>query len=142
MSVYSALRDVKVWGCPAYVLDQRIQDGHKIPKWEPKARRGQSVGASKLHASSVGVIRNLTTDNLSPQFHVVYDNYFETVHATKEKEPNQWSDLIVSQREQAPINQDDLENVPELNDEWLTDEEMQEQRQQQKQAQPARLLAQ
>jgi calcineurin-like phosphoesterase family protein len=32
---------VRVWGCPSFVLDPRLQDGHKIPKWEPRARQGQ-----------------------------------------------------------------------------------------------------
>ena len=67
------------------------------------------MGASKLHASTVGVIRNLRTENLSPQFHVVYDNFFETVHARADQEPQRWPDLIVTQREQAPIDLDDPE---------------------------------
>ncbi len=37
---------MKVWGCPVYVLDPRLQDGKKIPKWEPKARLGMNLGIS------------------------------------------------------------------------------------------------
>jgi hypothetical protein len=33
------LRCAKVFGCPVYVLKPRLQDGKKIPKWEPCARR-------------------------------------------------------------------------------------------------------
>ena len=29
----SPLKSEKVWRCPAYVLDPRLQDGKKIPKW-------------------------------------------------------------------------------------------------------------
>jgi len=29
------------WGCPLYVLDPTLQDGKKLPKWKPRARRGQ-----------------------------------------------------------------------------------------------------
>ena len=34
---------------------------------------------SLLHASYFGLIRNLDTLYISPHFHVVYDNKFETV---------------------------------------------------------------
>ncbi len=33
-----------VWGCPVYVLDPRLQDGKKIPKWNCRARQGQFLG--------------------------------------------------------------------------------------------------
>jgi len=29
------LHNTRVWGCPVYVLDPKLQDGHKIPKWKP-----------------------------------------------------------------------------------------------------------
>jgi hypothetical protein len=31
------LRRAKVFGCPVYVLDPRMQDRKKIPKWEPRS---------------------------------------------------------------------------------------------------------
>ena len=34
------LRHLKVFGCPTYVLDPRLQDGKKIPKWKPCSRKG------------------------------------------------------------------------------------------------------
>ena len=75
----SVLRNEKVWGCPAYVLDPKLQDGKKLPKWDPQTRQGQYLGKSNAHSSSVGLIRNLRTGYISPQFHVVYDNLFQTV---------------------------------------------------------------
>jgi len=74
------LRRAKVFGCPVYVLDPKLQDGTKIPKWSPRARLGQFLGFSKLHSSSVGLIRNLRTNHVSAQFHVVYDQLFSTVY--------------------------------------------------------------
>jgi hypothetical protein len=50
------LQRVKVFGCPSYVLDPRVQDGHKIPKWDPRARQGQFLGFSDKHSSTVGLI--------------------------------------------------------------------------------------
>jgi len=54
-----------------------------VPKWEPRSKRGQFVGYSPLHASSVGMIRNLNTHHVPPQFHVMYDDFFETVHSSE-----------------------------------------------------------
>ena len=35
------VKTARVWECPAYVLDPTLQDGKKLPRWQPKARRGQ-----------------------------------------------------------------------------------------------------
>mgnify|MGYP000400032102 CR=1 FL=1 len=32
---YRHLQHAHVWGCPTYVLDPMLQDGKKIPKWQP-----------------------------------------------------------------------------------------------------------
>jgi hypothetical protein len=31
--------NLHVWGSPSYVLDPKLQDGRKIPKWKPRSRR-------------------------------------------------------------------------------------------------------
>ena len=61
------------------MLDPKLQDGKKLPKWDPRTRQGQYLGRSPKHASSVGLIRNLNTGFISPQFHVIYDTQFQTV---------------------------------------------------------------
>ncbi|KAG7368580.1 reverse transcriptase RNA-dependent DNA polymerase [Nitzschia inconspicua] len=76
---YSHLHSSRVWGCPAYVLDPKLQDGKKLPKWNPRSRRGMYLGISPSHSSSVGRILNLRTGHVSPQYHVVYDELFSTV---------------------------------------------------------------
>ena len=38
-SEYHYLNHVHLWGCPVYVLDPKIQDGHKLSKWRPQSRR-------------------------------------------------------------------------------------------------------
>jgi hypothetical protein len=73
------LRRAKVFGCPVYVLEPRFQDGKKIPKWEPRARRAQFLGFSKEHSSLSALVRNLRTSAVTPQFHFVADQRFETV---------------------------------------------------------------
>ena len=83
----SLLKNSQPWGYPCYMLSPKLQDGMKIPKWEPCSRGAQFVGFSPLHSSMVGLVRNLRTGNISPQFHVVYNNYFETVHSDPTRPP-------------------------------------------------------
>jgi hypothetical protein len=71
--------DLHVFGCPAYILDKRISDGHKIPKWTPRSRRSIFMGLSPRHASSVPLVLNFDTGSITPQFHVVLDNWFATI---------------------------------------------------------------
>ena len=80
----SRLRNEKTWGYPEYLLDPRIQDGKKVPKWETKTRMGQYLRKSPKYARSVGIIRNLRTGYISPQFHVIYVNRFHTMMGGKE----------------------------------------------------------
>jgi hypothetical protein len=71
--------DLHVLGCPAYILDKQISDGHKIPKWTPRSSRNIFMGLSPRHASSVPLVLNLDTGSITPQFHVVLDNWFATI---------------------------------------------------------------
>jgi Reverse transcriptase (RNA-dependent DNA polymerase)/GAG-pre-integrase domain len=80
--VSSNVRDHHPFGCPAYILDSNLQGNKKIPKWSPRARLGIYIGRSQQHARSVGLILSTTTGLVSPQFHVRYDDSFETVQNT------------------------------------------------------------
>jgi hypothetical protein len=62
-----------------YVLDPMLQDGKKVPKWLPRARRGLYVGVSQRHSTTVGRVLNLNTGHISDQYHCVYDDTFSTV---------------------------------------------------------------
>jgi len=92
-----------VFGCPVYVLDPKLQDGSKIPKWSLHARLGQFLGFSKSHSSSVGLICNLRTNHVLAQFHVVYDQLYSTVyggiqtHSSTELNPDQLQIFLKSQ---------------------------------------------
>ena len=76
---YNHLQRAHVWGCPVYVLDPMLQDGKKVPKWLPCARRGLYVGVSQRHSTTVGHVLNLNTGHISDQYHCVYDDTFSTV---------------------------------------------------------------
>ncbi len=43
---------------------------------------GQFVGFSDEHSSLVANVRHLTTNFISPQFHLVFDDLFKTVNRT------------------------------------------------------------
>ena len=32
---HSHVQELHIWGCPSYVLEPKLQDGHKLPKWQP-----------------------------------------------------------------------------------------------------------
>jgi hypothetical protein len=71
-----------------YVLEPKLRDNGKLPKWSPCTRRGQFLGFSPVHSSTVGLIRNLRTGLITPQFHCVYDSEFETVLSNNETPPD------------------------------------------------------
>jgi hypothetical protein len=73
------LVDLHVWGCPLYVLNPKIQQGKKLPRWEPRSKRGMFLGLSQQHASEVTLVLNLGTGSITTQFYVVFDDLFTTV---------------------------------------------------------------
>jgi hypothetical protein len=107
-----------------YVLTPKLKDGQKITKWEPRSRRGQYVGNSPMHASTVGLSRNLQTGSITPQFHLVYDDYFKTVYSREDQEPENWGELLRFNRFQSEYDEEDY--VPELPDEWLNPQDLEE----------------
>ena len=116
------LQRARVWGCPGYVLSPTLQDGKKIPKWAPRARRGQFLGFSTNHSSMIGLLRNIQTGSITPQFHVVYDEHFSTVHSFEEDDPT-WIELFVSEREYYGPDEEEEESdtiaFPDIDPSWV-----------------------
>ena len=124
-----------MWGSPVYVLDPKLQDGKKLPKWTPRARRGMNVGFLPLHTSTVTRVLNLETGFISPQYHYVCDDNFSTVINTSvdpdRMDPTQWSSLIKNGYENhldlvdfADFHKNnETWRLPTLNNKWLTLEE-------------------
>jgi hypothetical protein len=133
---YAFLQRTHVWGCPAYVLDPKLQDGKKLPKWTPRSRRGKYLGPSPKHSTVVGRILNLRTGSISPQFHVVYDDLFSSVPNAEaggvleleQFREASWRTILESgherilYREFGPDGR--LIPPPSLSDEWLTPAEI------------------
>jgi len=85
-----------VCGCPTSVLDPLLQDGKKLPMWSPHSCLGCFLGYSPVHSSIVSLILNLHTDPISPQYHLVHDDWFTTVSNALSSSLTQavWDQLI------------------------------------------------
>jgi hypothetical protein len=84
------IEDFRVFGCPVFVLDKRLQDGDSLPKWKSRSWLGVYIGHSLQHAGNVPVIYNPSTTHVSPQFHVVFDDKFSTVSSTPQAINNEF----------------------------------------------------
>ena len=80
------------------------------------------MGFRKMHSTQVGLVLNLLTGSISPQFHVVFDDMFSNVMIITAADPEVWIRLVKSSNSiiQVMVDQED---DPELDDEWLTADE-------------------
>jgi hypothetical protein len=76
----------------------------------------------------MGLIRNLRTNHISPQFHVVYDKLFETVHDSALETPASWPDLFTFNGFKSDYDNENF--LPTLPDEWLTPVKLSQHKQQ------------
>ena len=125
-----------VWGCPVFVLDPKLQDNRKLPKWQKRARMGQFLGFSRQHSSTVALVRNLHTNYVSLQYHVVFDDNFQTVlhdgHLTEDLH-RICDELFVESREVYAEEEFDDDGLliykpPPLDEVWLSEPERRERR--------------
>jgi len=126
------LKDMHVWGCPVYVLDPTLQQGKKLPRWQPKSRKGIFVGFSQSHSSNVPLVLNITTGHISPQYHIVFDDEFNTVasHTENDDPPTFWEELYLESSHRIELGADNPSNHF-LSDHWLTPDEREEKRRKQ-----------
>jgi len=94
----TGLHNLQVWGAPTYVLDKKMQDGHKLPRWKPRSRRVMFVGLSDRHASLLPLVLDLATKSITAQFHVLFDGRFSTISVPDDVEVDPtrppWSNLF------------------------------------------------
>ena len=108
---HKRFHDLHVWGCPVYVLDKSLQDGMKIPKWKPRSHRSIYMGVSLNHASSVPLVLNVATGAVTPQFHIVFDDWFATVPSYDGDAPDftddDWNKLFGNSRYQYVLDEEE-----------------------------------
>ena len=90
------LNNYHTWGCPVYVLDAILSDKIAVlPKWEPLSSAGIYLGNSQFNAGSVCLVINPATGHVSPQFHMVFYEFFSTVPFMREGKISQnWTDIV------------------------------------------------
>jgi GAG-pre-integrase domain len=88
--VMPSMKDMRPFGCPAYVLDGKLQGGNKIGKWASRSRLAINLGHSSQHARSVALVLSLSTGLVSPQFHVRFDFSFETIRNDRYQPRSHW----------------------------------------------------
>jgi hypothetical protein len=71
--------------CPVYVLGRRMQEGTSPPKWTKRTTQKVHIGHLHHYSNSVPMVWEPNTKLVSPQFHVMFDNNFDTA---KEPDPN------------------------------------------------------
>jgi hypothetical protein len=65
--------------CPINVLDRRIQEGTSLPKWTKLTTQKVYVGNLHHYSKSVSMVWDPKIKLASPQFHVMFDDNFDTV---------------------------------------------------------------
>jgi hypothetical protein len=105
------LQNVHVWGCPMYVLEKKLADGRKIGKWQARSEQMMHMGFSPKHASTVPLGLNLDTGSITPNWNVVFDDWFATVGSTVEELPDfnspEWSELFGDATHCQPFDDED-----------------------------------
>ena len=67
------------FGCPTYVLSSALQSRTPYHKWKERAEVGIYLGKSPQHSRNVALVMDRHSGRVSPQFHVRFDKYFESV---------------------------------------------------------------
>ena len=80
------------------------------------------MGFKNIHSTPVGLVLNLLTGSISPQYHVVFDDLFSTVVIIIAADPEVWIRLVTSRKSRIQV-MSYQEDDPELDDEWLTSDE-------------------
>jgi len=90
------VKDLHSWGCPCFVLDGCLQSNPKgVPKWEPCAQVDIYMGLASSYDGCVTLVLNPASGHVLPQFHVVFNNTFNTVpHICEGTIPLYWAELV------------------------------------------------
>ena len=73
------LKHFHPFGCLVYVLQASLQTRSPFTKWGKRSKIGIFLCHFPHHASSVPLVLSTQTGLVSPQFHCVFDDDFDTV---------------------------------------------------------------
>ena len=88
------LHKFHIWVYTVCVLDTKLSNCQKLPCWQPDSRHGIFLGYSPTNYSDVPFVPKLTTGNIYPLYHVVFNETFNTVQYIYDDEypPVLWND--------------------------------------------------
>ncbi len=96
----SKLQCFQPFGYQVYVLDDGLQGNTEIPCWDLRSRVGVCLRHYPHPAQSVALVLNLTTEHVSPQYRMVFDDDFTIVGNLKlGTVSTNWPDLYENRRE-------------------------------------------
>jgi hypothetical protein len=72
------MKHMHTFGRPVFALQNTLASGNTLPRWSPRARLGLNLGPSPNHARNVYLVLNLITGCVSPQYHWMFNDFFET----------------------------------------------------------------
>ena len=78
-SVQPNLKHFHLFGCPVYILQAPLKTRSPFQKWRECSRIAIFLCHSPHHASSVPLVLSTQTGLVSPQFHCLFDDDFDTV---------------------------------------------------------------
>ena len=76
---YRDLLCFHVSGCPVFFLEPKLQNDKKPQKCNQRAHLGQFIAFLYAHYYLVDSVIHISTVYISPQFHLGFDDLFETV---------------------------------------------------------------
>ena len=85
VQVAPSLKHTHTFGCPVFALQSALAAGKSIPKWDARARVGVYLGPSPRNARSVALVLNLSTGLVSPQYHVIFDDFLKPPGSTGQR---------------------------------------------------------
>ena len=77
------LKHHHTFGCPVFALNNALQSGKSQPRWTSRARVGINLGHSPRHSPSVSLVLNTDTGLVSPQYHVQFDELFDSLRKSQ-----------------------------------------------------------
>ena len=100
---HARVKRFHTFGSPWFILYPKICQHKLIPKWTPWSRWAIYLGILPQHAGSVALVLNIKPGYISPQFHIIFDEYFTTSYARISKKlPDNWDNLFNNHHELPP----------------------------------------
>ena len=71
-----------MFGDLPFVMEPKLKNYQMIPKWNWRSYLVQFLGFSEQQFSLISKVLHLKTGHTYPQYHVVFDDFFENVYIT------------------------------------------------------------